>query len=165
MTSPRTIPPRRKNPAIEEDESAKKGDWYANGDIEVDIGPAEVKLQLVQTIKGDDSDPAKGTETGFGAKITGDLGDLSLSAGADVVLTGATDDEPAKTDYELGAGLGFALSTGTKLEANYIYATDKDVASDMFVELKDDGTMGDGMGLIENVKLGLAWGAVRYCQR
>ena len=153
MTSPRTIPPRRKNPATEEDESAKKGDWYANGDIEVDIGPAEVKLQVVQTIKGDDSDPAKGTETGFGAKITGDLGDLSLSAGADVVLTRATDDAAGTTDYELGAGLGFALSTGTKLDAEYVYATDKEVASDVYVSLK-----GDGMGLIENLSLGLSWG-------
>ena len=60
-----------------------------NGDITVDIGPADIALQVVQTIKGDDSNPALGPKTGFGAKISGNLAELTLSAGADVVLTGA----------------------------------------------------------------------------
>ena len=33
-----------------------------------------------------------------------------LSAGGDVKVTGAVGDSPAATDYELGAGLGFALT-------------------------------------------------------
>ena len=138
--------------ATEEDESARKGDWYVNGDIDVDIGPATVDLQVVQAIKGDDSDPTVGPVTGFAAKITANLGDLSLSAGGDIVLTGATDTTPASTDYELGAGLGFALTDTTTMDADYIYSTDKDVASDVEVSLKDTA------GIIENLSLALSWG-------
>ena len=73
--------------AAEEDESARKADWYVNGDIDVDIGPATVDLEVVRTIKGDDSDPTVGPATGFfGAKMTGNLRDLSLPAAGDVVL-------------------------------------------------------------------------------
>jgi opacity protein-like surface antigen len=140
------------NADTEEDESARKGDWYINGDINVDIGPATIDLQVVQTIKGDDSDPTVGPETGFAAKITGNLGDLSLSAGGDIVLTGATDTTAASTDYELGAGLGFALTDTTTMDADYIYSTDKDVASDVEVSLKDTA------GIIENLSFALSWG-------
>ena len=138
--------------ATEEDESARKGDWYVNGDIDVDIGPATVDLQVVQAIKGDDSDPTVGPVTGFAAKITANLGDLSLSAGGDIVLTGATDTTEASTDYELGAGLGFALTDTTTMDADYIYSTGKDVASDVEVSLKDTA------GIIENLSLALSWG-------
>ena len=72
--------------ATEEDESARKAHWYVNGDIDVDIGPATVDLQVVRTIKGHDSDPTVGPATGFGAKMTGNLRDLSLPAAGDVVL-------------------------------------------------------------------------------
>ena len=126
------------------------GDCYVNGDLNVDIGPATVDLQVVQTIEGDDSDPTVGPKTGFGAKIN--LGDLSLSAGGDVVLTAATDTTEASTDYELGAGLGFALTDTTTMDADYIYSTDKDVASDVEVSLKDTA------GIIENLSLALSWG-------
>ena len=136
----------------EYDDPGDKGNWYISGDINVDIGPATVDLQVVQTIKGDDSDPTVGPETGFAAKITGNLGDLSLSAGGDIVLTGATDTTAASTDYELGAGLGFALTDTTTMDADYIYSTDKDVASDVEVSLKDTA------GIIENLSLALSWG-------
>ena len=62
------------------------------------------------TIKGDDSYPTVGPETGFGAKITGHLGDLELWAGGDVKLTGAAGDSPAATDYELGVRLKLTKS-------------------------------------------------------
>ena len=95
-----------------------------------------------------------GPKTRFGAKVTGNLGDLSLSAGAaDVVLTGATDTTEASTDYELGAALGFALTDTTKMDAEYIYPTDKDIASDVYVTLSDDSA-----GIIENLSLALSWG-------
>ena len=118
----------------------------------MDIGPATVDLQVVQAIKGDDSDPTVGPVTGFAAKITANLGDLSLSAGGDIVLTGATDTTEASTDYELGAGLGFALTDTTTMDADYIYSTGKDVASDVEVSLKDTA------GIIENLSLALSWG-------
>ena len=119
--------------AAEEDELARKHDWYVNGDIDVDIGPATVDLQGVRTIEGDDSDPTVGRATGFAAKITGNLGDLSLSAGADdVVLTGATDtaERPAPTTSWAPVWAS-RCRPAPKLDANYIYSTDNDVASDV----------------------------------
>jgi hypothetical protein len=134
----------------EEDESATKGDWYVSGDIMVDIGPAQVDLQVVQSIQGQDSDNP--TTTGFAAKIGGDLGDLSLSAGADVELIGAIGDAAAETNWEMGASLGFALTETTSLDADYIYSSNQDVASDVFVSLEDSA------GIVENLSLGLSWG-------
>ena len=84
----------------------------------MDIGPATIDLQVVRTIKGDDNDATVGPKTGFAAKITGNLGNLSLSAGGDVVLTGATDTTEASTDYELGASLGIALTDTTGIIEN-----------------------------------------------
>ena len=118
----------------------------------MDIGSATIDLQVVQTIKGDDSDPTVGPETGFAAKITANLGELSLSAGGDVVLTGATDTTEASTDYELGAGLGFALTDTTTMDAEHICSTGKDVASDVEVSLKDTAR------IIKNLRLALSWG-------
>ena len=86
-----------------------------------------------RTIEGDDSDPTVGRATGFAAKITGNLGDLSLSAGADdVVLTGATDtaERPAPTT-SWAPGWASRCRPAPKLDANYIYSTDNDVASDV----------------------------------
>ena len=112
------------------------------------IGHTTTKSGLTDGASLADSDPAVGPKTGFGAKITGNLGDLSLSAAGDVVLVGATGDEAASTDYELCAGLAFALTDTTTMDADYIYSTDKDVASD--VE--------DTAGIIENLSLALSWG-------
>jgi hypothetical protein len=70
------------------DKSPKYGGFAVSGDIKVDIGPAKVALQVVKGIEGRDGDnqPVGTNETGFGAKITGDLGSLSLSAGVDFLL-------------------------------------------------------------------------------
>ena len=69
--------------ATEEDESARKGDWYVNGDINVTSDRPRSTCRSSGTIKGDDSDPTVGPKTGFAAKITGNLGELSLSAGGE----------------------------------------------------------------------------------
>ena len=52
-----------------------------------------------------------------------------------------------------GATLGFALTDTTKMDAEYIYPTDKDVASDLYVTLSDDSA-----GIIKNLSLALSWG-------
>ena len=73
-----------------------------------------------------------------------------MGAGLGLALTDTTDIEAASTDQELGAGLGFALTDTTTMDAEYIYSTDKDVASDVEVSLKDTA------GIIENLSLALS---------
>ena len=78
------------------DRNAGQGGWVISGDLMVDIGPAKVDLQIVQGIQTKDGDETVGrNQTGFGAKIGGEIGSLNLSAGVDVVLTGEGDVPPA----------------------------------------------------------------------
>ena len=48
--------------ATEEDESARKGDWYVNGDIDVDIDPATVDPAGRRDHQGRRQRPDRGTE-------------------------------------------------------------------------------------------------------
>ena len=73
---------------------------------------------------------------------------MGAGLGLGPALTDTTDDEAVSTDYELGAGLGFALTDTTTMDAEY--STDKDVASDVEVSLKDTA------GIIENLSLALS---------
>ena len=78
----RPVPPRGCRRGAHHDRTGRRGP--AQGVFRHLIGGTEHT-----GLNGDESDPTKGPETGVGAKVTGNLGDMSLSAGGDVVLTGA----------------------------------------------------------------------------
>jgi hypothetical protein len=69
------------------------GGFVVSGDVAVDIGPAKVELEVVQAIQSTDGDnnTVGRNLTGFSGKITGELGSLTLSAGADFLMTGESD--------------------------------------------------------------------------
>ena len=140
-----------------------KGDWHISGDVSVNVGPATLELQVVQRIDGnpeDDDDvrdaaAGKG-DTGVAAKISGDIGDLNLSAAVDVELFGDDDvdtpDVNESLNWEAGLGVGFGLTDSTDFNAEFIFSTLGTVASDIKVTLTDKG------GLVEGLNLGLTWG-------
>ena len=82
LSGRRPVPPRGCRRGAHHDRTGRRGP--AQGVFRHLIGGTEHT-----GLNGDDSDPTKGPETGVGAKVTGNLGDMSLSAGGDVVLTGA----------------------------------------------------------------------------
>ena len=79
-------------------DSTKDGGFVVSGSVGVDVGPAEVDLEVVQGIQSRDADNvAVGrNQTGFGGKISTDMGisGFSLWVGADVVMTGDGDRPP-----------------------------------------------------------------------
>ena len=148
-------------------DSGTKGDWNVSADVSVDVGPATVELQIVQEINGNNIDehlansagPDAGMgSTGVAAKISGDVGDLSLSAAVDVELRGVDDVDDPEDDtneslnWEFGVSAGFDFTDSTSFDAAFIYSSLPEVGSDIKVTLTDDG------GLVENLSLALTWG-------
>lgn len=139
-------------------DSDKVGSYVVSADLGVNVGPAEVDLAFVQGLKNENDKDAHLTadDTGVGAKLTTDFGDISLSAGADVHLTGEADDvettDNESMDYELGGDTTITLTPNTTLTANFINSTLPNTATDVKVNLEDDS------GLVESLKMMLTWG-------
>ena len=140
-------------------EDADTGSFVLSGDLGVKFGPAGLKLQVVQGLKGK-NDTKEADDTGVAGELStalGDNGAVKLTAGADIRMTNDKDN-PETTevneamDYEFGIGADLNLVSSTALGAKYIYSTKKLVASDVKVTLDDKG------GLVDRLGLGLTWG-------
>lgn len=152
------------NQAWDATKPASASSFVLSGDVNVGLGPAGLKLQVVQGLKGKDDMSASADDTGFGAELSTSFGDdraITLAAGSDIVLTGVGDnsqttDVNESMEYEFGASADVTLvameDSSTEVGAKYIYSTKKDVASDVKVTLADTG------GLVDRLGMGLTWG-------
>ena len=139
------------------DDDEKEGSFVVSADLDVNVGPAGLELSFVQGLPNEDDTDAGKDDTGVGALLKTDFGDVSLSAGADVHITGdedsdASDDVREDMNVDVGANATITLTPSTDLTADYLYSTEKDVASDVEVEIADDN------GLVQNLKMSLKWG-------
>ena len=134
-------------------DSAKMGGWVVSADLDVNVGPADLELQVVQGIQTDD---VGNDDTGVAGKLTTTFGDVAISGGADLVMTG--DDNKADTPedesmlFEVGLGVDVTLTANTMFGADYIYSSKQNVASDVEVVLSDKS------GLVDRLSMGLTWG-------
>ena len=134
-----------------------KGSYAVSADLGVNVGPAELEISFVQGLESeDDADLAGANDTGIGAKLTTTFGDIELSGGADVHMTGDPDDpgssENEAMDWEAGANAKITLTPNTTLTSDFIFSSIKIVASDVAVELADKG------GLVDSLDMSLKWG-------
>ena len=131
----------------------KDGGFVVSADVDVNVGPADLMLQVVQAIQ---VDGAGKDDTGVAGKLTTTFGDVSLNGGADLVLTGdankpeTAEDESMK--FEVGLGAMVNLTGNTSFDAKYLYSSNQLVASDVEVSLKDTS------GLVDRLSMGLTWG-------
>ena len=135
----------------------KKGSYAVSADLGVNVGPAELDVSFVQGLESeDDADLAGANDTGIGAKLTTTFGDIELSGGADVHMSGEADDpdspENEAMDWEAGANAKITLTPNTTLTSDFIFSSVKIVASDVAVELADEG------GLVDSLDMSLKWG-------
>ena len=139
---------------------AETGSFAISADLMVNVGPASLDLAFVQGLENGDEVEDSGDgddDTGIGAKLTTTFGDVSLSAGADVLMTGDEDD-PATTendesiDWEGGGNATVALTPNSSLKSDVIFSSRGSVATDVKV------VMTDKAGLVENLDLSLTWG-------
>jgi uncharacterized membrane protein len=128
----------------EEYGSDTEGSWAISADVAVNVGDADLELQVVQGIAaGGDTD-----DTGVAVKISTTFGDVTLSGGADINLAG----DGADATYDIGLGADVALTDTTTFSSSMIYSSETDVGSDLEVTLSDEG------GLVEGLELSLTWG-------
>ena len=127
-----------------------------SADLSVDVGPAKLQLQVVQGLAAAEDMDAVADDTGVAGKLTTTFGDVELSAGADLVMTGdanvADTAEDESLDFEVGMTAGVMLTADTKFGADYLYSSVQSVASDVEVVLEDKS------GLVDRLSLGLTWG-------
>lgn len=127
-----------------------------SADLSVDVGPAKLQLQVVQGLAAAEDMDAEADDTGVAGKLTTTFGDVELSAGADLVMTGeanvADTAEDESLDFEVGMNAGVMLTADTKFAADYLYSSVQSVASDVEVVLEDKS------GLVDRLSLGLTWG-------
>ena len=149
--------------AWDSDKDADTGSFVVSGDVGVALGPAGLRMQVVQGIKGKNDTDALADATGFGAELATSFGEgraITLKGGADVVMKNVVDDPDTDVnesmDYEFGASADVALvsmgENSTTVGARYINSSKKNVASDVKVTLADNG------GLVDRLGMGLTWG-------
>ena len=127
-----------------------------SADLSVDVGPAKLQLQVVQGLAAAEDMDAVADDTGVAGKLTTTFGDVELSAGADLVMTGETNlaetAENEALNFEVGMNAGVMLTSETSFGADYLYSSVQSVASDVEVVLEDKS------GLVDRLSLGLTWG-------
>ena len=138
---------------------AETGSFAVSANMMVNVGPATLDLVFVQGLEnGDEADDSDADDdTGIGAKLTTVFGDISLSAGADILMTGEEDDpdtspDNESMDWEGGGNATVMLTPNSSLTSDVIFSSIDEVATDVKV------VMADKAGLVENLDLSLTWG-------
>ena len=148
------------------DSTYYKGSYAISADLGVELGPARLDVSFAQGLKNDDDqnktapdDTTAGADdddTGIGVKLTTTFGDIELSGGADVQMTGDSDNPETEAneqmDWEAGANAKVTLTPNTTLTSDFIFSSRKLVATDVEVELADKS------GLVESLDISLKWG-------
>ena len=154
-----------------DDSTYDKGSYAVSADLGVEVGPARLDVSFAQGLKNDDdqnltdvdSDTATvgnpgadDDDTGIGVKLTTTFGTIELSGGADVQMTGDSDNPDTEAneqmDWEAGANATVTLTPNTTLTSDFIFSSRKLVATDVEVELADKS------GLVESLDISLKWG-------
>ena len=142
----------------------KQGSYAVSADLGVEVGPARLDISFVQGLEnekdadmGTDANDSNADDTGIAAKLTTTFGDIKLSAGADVEMTGESDNpdtspENESMDWEAGGNAEVNLTPNTTLMADFIFSSVETVATDVQVKLADKS------GLVESLEMGLTWG-------
>ena len=122
-----------------------------NGNDLENCAPGAKPYPVSQCEAGDKDD-----DTGVGAKLTTDFGDVSLSAGADIHMTGDEDiegtDRNEAMDWEVGGNATVTLTEHTSLKSNFIHSTLAATATDVKVSLSDKS------GLVQDLDVEVTWG-------
>ena len=139
--------------------NAENGSFAVSATMMVNVGPATLDLVFVQGLEnGDEADDSDADDdTGIGAKLTTVFGDISLSAGADILMTGEEDNpdtspDNESMDWEGGGNATVMLTPNSSLTSDVIFSSIDEVATDVKV------VMADKAGLVENLDLSLTWG-------
>ena len=142
--------------ASEEAYDAEQGSFVVSADMKVNVGPATLDVAVVQGIENseEESPDDKDDDTGVGMKLTGDFGDLSLSAGADIEITHDENTATGMRDmyWEVGGTATVTLNPNTSLTTDFIHSTKDLVATDVAVNLSDKS------GLVESLDMSVEWG-------
>ena len=143
-------------PADHVDGTPDDSSFSISADLGVDVGPAQLQLQVVQGLAAaEDTDP-EANDTGVAGKLTTTFGEVALNAGADLIMTGdankAETAEDESLNFEVGLGADVTLTANTMFGAKYLYSSVQSVASDVEVMLEDKS------GLVDRLSLGLTWG-------
>ena len=145
------------------------GSFAISAELGFTLGPAGLKLQIVQGLMAENDPDLEADDTGVAGELSTTFGDddaVKLTAGADVHITNADDAPDTPEDesmyFEVGLGVDVTLNeiedaegmvtSSTMLGAKYIYSSEQDVASDVKVTLDDNG------GLVDRLGMGLIWG-------
>ena len=139
---------------------AENGSFAVSANLNVNVGPATLDLVFVQGLENGndpaDEAPDKDDDTGISAKLETDFGDVTLSAGVDILMTGEDDDPDSpdneSMDWEGGGNATVTLTPNTSLKSDFIFSSRGDVATDVKVVLSDTA------GLVANLDLSLTWG-------
>ena len=136
------------------------GSHAVSAELKVNVGPATLEAKLVQGLEaradGEAEDDDADDDTGIGVKLTTVFGDISLSAGADIRMTGEEDVETTSEKneamlWEAGGTASVTLTEHTSLKSTFIHSTGA-AATDVEVVLSDKS------GLVENLGLEVTWG-------
>ena len=155
----------------QDDSTYNKGSYAVSAVLGVEVGPARLDVSFAQGLKNDDdqnktavdSDTATAgnpgaddDDTGIGVKLTTTFGTIELSGGADVQMTGDSDDPDTEAneqmDWEAGANAKVTLTPNTSLTSSFIFSSVEAVATDVEVKLADKS------GLVESLDIALKWG-------
>ena len=139
------------------DDDDNNGSFVVSADLGVNVGPAMLDISFVQGLPNEGDADADKDDTGIGTKLTTTFGEIELSAGADIAMTGESDDPETSPqneamDWEAGANAKVTLTPNTSLTSNFIFSTIDTVATDVEVELAD------ASGLVESLSMSLKWG-------
>ena len=140
------------------DSSYTAGPYAVSADLGVEVGPARLDISFAQGIENsEDTTPNPDDDnTGIAAKLTTTFGEIELSGGVDVEMTGDEDDpdtdDNEQMDWEAGLNAMVALTPNTNLKADFIFSTVELVATDVAVELTDKS------GLVESLAMAVKWG-------
>ena len=134
-----------------------KGSYAVSADLGVNVGPANLDISFVQGLESEeDADMTGANDTGVAGKLTTTFGDIELSAGADVEMSGESDDpdttENEAMDWEGGASAKIVLTPNTSLSSDFIFSSVPEVASDVQVKIDDKN------GLVEALDMSITWG-------
>ena len=146
---------------VNESLAEKNSSLAVSADLSVNVGPATLTAAFVQGLEHSD-DPADeaddpDNDTGLGVTLKTDIGEVSLTAGADVHMTGISDDVTTtgmdeSMDWEAGGNATVTLTNNTSLKSSFIHSTKNAVATDVEVVVSDKS------GLVQDLSMSLTWG-------
>jgi hypothetical protein len=146
---------------VDETKAKQNSSLAVSAELDVNVGPATLKARFVQGLEHaddpDDQPDDMDNDTGLGVTLKTDFGDVELTAGADIHMTGISDDPTTSgTDesmnWEAGGNATVTLTEHTSLKSNFIHSTKAAAATDVEVVLSDKS------GLVEDLSLGVTWG-------